>query len=51
MKYSLATGANELAVKRLLAANELPHSDITLAHLKHFMLGFDGPTMVAVGGA
>ena len=50
MIYSFATEENESEIKRLLADSDLHHEDITTAHLKHFLLGWDGPKLIAVIG-
>ena len=50
MKYSFATEDNGPEIRRLLADSDLHHEDITTAQLKHFVLGWDGPRLVAVIG-
>mgnify|MGYP000650458726 CR=1 FL=1 len=50
MNYSFATEDNGPEIKRLLADSDLHHEDITTAQLKHFILGWDGPKLVAVVG-
>ena len=50
MIYSFATEENEPDIKRLLADSDLHHEDITTAQLKFFLLGWDGPKLVAVIG-
>ena len=51
MNYSLATEDNGPEIRRLLTDGDLHHEDITTAQLKHFLLGWDGPTkLVAVVG-
>jgi len=50
MKYSFATEENETEIKRLLTDSDLHHEDITTAQLKQFVLGWDGPKLVAVVG-
>ena len=50
MKFSFATEQNEKQIKQLLAGSELHHEDITTAQLKHFLLGWEGPRLVAVVG-
>lgn len=50
MKYSFAAEQDEKQIKQLLAASALHHEDITTAQLKHFLLGWDGPRLVAVVG-
>jgi hypothetical protein len=48
MKYSFAIKDNEPEIRRLLADNDLHHEDITTARLKHFVLGWNEPKLVAV---
>ena len=50
MKYTFATEENGPEIRRLLADSDLHHEDITTAQLKHFLLGWDGPKLVAVVG-
>jgi amino-acid N-acetyltransferase len=50
MKYSFAVEDNGPEIRRLLADNDLHHEDLTTAQLKHFVLGWDGPKLVAVVG-
>ncbi len=50
MNYSFAIEDNGPEIRRLLAENDLHHEDITTAQLKHFVLGWDGPKLVAVIG-
>jgi amino-acid N-acetyltransferase len=50
MKYSFAIEDNGSEIRRLLADSDLHHEDITTAQLKHFILGWDGPKLVAVVG-
>ena len=50
MKYSFAIKDNEPEIRRLLADNDLHHEDITTARLKHFVLGWNEPKLVAVVG-
>jgi amino-acid N-acetyltransferase len=50
MNYSFATEDNRPEIRRLLANSDLHHEDITTAQLKHFVLGWDGPKLVAVVG-
>ena len=50
MNYSFATEDNEPEIRRLLTDGDLHHEDITTAQLKHFLLGWDGPKLVAVIG-
>lgn len=37
-------------MKELLAACQLPYSDLTPSHLEHFMAAWDGPQMAGVVG-
>jgi len=41
ISYSFAGGDHLPGVRQLLAGCGLPHGDITVAHLKHFLLGWD----------
>jgi amino-acid N-acetyltransferase len=50
MKYSFAIEDNGPEIRRLLADSDLHHEDITTAQLEHFLLGWDGPRLVAVVG-
>jgi amino-acid N-acetyltransferase len=50
MNYSFATEDNGPNIRQLLTDSDLHHEDITTAHLKHFLLGWDGPKLVAVIG-
>ena len=50
MNYSFATEDNRPEIKQLLTDSDLHHEDISTAHLKHFLLGWDGPKLVAVIG-
>ena len=50
MKYSFAGAQNESEIKQLLADCDLIYADITTALIKHFLLGWDGPRLVAVVG-
>jgi amino-acid N-acetyltransferase len=50
MNYTFATEDNGPDIKRLLTDGDLHHEDITTAQLKHFLLGWDGPKLVAVIG-
>ena len=50
MKYSFATEDNDPEIKRLLTDVDLHHEDIITSQLKHFVLGWDGPKLVAVIG-
>jgi amino-acid N-acetyltransferase len=50
MNYSFAIEDNGPEIRRLLANSDLHHEDITTAQLKHFVLGWDGPQLVAVVG-
>jgi amino-acid N-acetyltransferase len=50
MKYSFATEDNEPEIKQLLTDSDLHQEDISTAQLKHFLLGWDGPKLVAVIG-
>ena len=50
MNYSFATEDNGPEIKQLLTDSDLHHEDITTAQLKHFLLGWDGPKLVAVIG-
>ena len=50
MNYSFATEGNGPEIKRLLTDSDLHHEDIITSQLKHFVLGWDGPKLVAVIG-
>ena len=50
MNYSFATEDNGPEIKRLLTDSDLHHEDIITSQLKHFVLGWDGPKLVAVIG-
>ncbi len=50
MQYSFAGADNGPAIKQLLAGCDLHHEDITTALFQHFLLGWDGPGLVAVVG-
>ena len=50
MNYSFATEDNGPEIRQLLTDSDLHHEDITTAQLKHFLLGWDGPKLVAVIG-
>jgi len=50
MKYSFAGAQNQSAIKQLLAGCDLIYADITTALIKHFLLGWDGPRLVAMVG-
>ena len=50
MNYSFATEENEPEIKQLLTDSDLHHEDIAAAQLKHFILGWDGPKLVALIG-
>jgi amino-acid N-acetyltransferase len=50
MEYLFAKADDESAIKQLLAGSDLHHEDITTAQLQHFLLGWDGPRLVAVVG-
>jgi len=50
MNYTFATEKNGPEIRRLLIDCDLHHDDITTAQLKHFLLGWDGPRLVAVVG-
>lgn len=50
MNYSFATEDNGPEIRQLLTNSNLHHEDITTAQLKHFLLGWDGPKLVAVIG-
>jgi amino-acid N-acetyltransferase len=50
MKYSFATEENGPEIKQLLKDCNLHHEDITTAQLRNFLLGWDGPRLVAVVG-
>ena len=50
MKYSFAGADNESEIKRLLAGCDLLHADITPAMFEHFLMGWDGASLVAVVG-
>ena len=50
MNYSFATEDNGPEIKQLLTDNDLHHEDITTTQLKHFLLGWNGPKLVAVVG-
>lgn len=50
MNYSFASEDDDPELRRLLADSDLHHEDITTAQLKHFLLGWDGPKLVAVIG-
>jgi len=50
MKYSYAGAQNESEIKQLLADCNLIYADIIPALIKHFLLGWDGPRLVAVVG-
>jgi hypothetical protein len=50
MNYSSATEDNGPEIRQLLTDGDLHHEDITGAQLKHFVLGWDGPKLVAVIG-
>jgi amino-acid N-acetyltransferase len=50
MNFSSATEDNGSEIKQLLTDSDLHHEDITTAQLKHFLLGWDGPKLVAVVG-
>ena len=50
MKYSFAGADKPSEIKQLLAGCDLLHEDITPAMLRHFLLGWDGPRLVAVVG-
>ena len=50
MNYTFATEENGPEIRRLLANSDLHHEDISTAQLKHFLLGWDGPRLVAVIG-
>ena len=50
MQYLFATEGNGPEIKQLLKDCNLHHEDITTAQLKHFVLGWDGPKLVAMVG-
>lgn len=50
MQYSFAGAQNESEIKQLLAGCDLINADITTDLIKHFLLGWDGPRLVAVVG-
>ncbi len=50
MNYSFAAEDNGPEIRQLLTDSDLHHEDITTAQLKHFVLGWDGPKLVAVVG-
>jgi amino-acid N-acetyltransferase len=50
MNYSFATADNEKEIKQLLTDSNLHYEDIITGQLKHFLLGWDGPRLVAVVG-
>jgi amino-acid N-acetyltransferase len=50
MKYLSATEDNGPEIRQLLTDSDLHHEDINKAQLKHFVLGWDGPKLVAVIG-
>ena len=50
MKYLSATEDNGPEIRQLLTDSDLHHEDINTAQLKHFVLGWDGPKLVAVIG-
>jgi amino-acid N-acetyltransferase len=50
MDYSFATEDNGPEIERLLTDSDLNHEDLTTAQLKHFLLGWDGPKLIAVIG-
>jgi amino-acid N-acetyltransferase len=50
MDYSFAGADNGSEIKQLLADCDLHHEDITTALFEHFLLGWDGPGLVAVVG-
>jgi amino-acid N-acetyltransferase len=50
MKYSFASAENESEIKQMLAGCDLLYEDITTALIKHFLLGWDGPRLIAVVG-
>ncbi len=50
MKYSFATEDNASEIKQLLTGSDLPHEDISPSQLQHFLLGCDGPRLVAMVG-
>ena len=45
-----ARPSDEAGIKGLLAVCELPHEDLTTAHLEHFWVLRDGPRLVGVVG-
>ena len=47
MKYSFATEDNQPEIKQLLSDCDLIHEDIIASQLKNFLLGWDGPRLVA----
>ena len=50
MNYTFATEDNGPEIKQLLTDSDLHHEDISTAQLKHFLLGWDGPKLIAVIG-
>ena len=50
LKFSFGAENNLSDIKQLLAASDLLFEDISTAHLKHFLLGWEGSRMVAVVG-
>ena len=50
MDYSFATEEDEAEIKKLLMDCDLLHDDITADKLKHFLLVWDGPKLVAAVG-
>jgi amino-acid N-acetyltransferase len=50
MRYSFAAADDEPEIRQLLAAANLHHEDVTTAQFKHFLLGWNGPRLVAVVG-
>jgi amino-acid N-acetyltransferase len=50
MKPESACPSDQAGIKHLLAGCELPHEDITAAHLCHFWVLRDGPQLVGAVG-
>jgi amino-acid N-acetyltransferase len=50
MNYTFAAEENGPEIKQLLTDSDLHHEDITTVQLKHFLLGWNGPKLVAVIG-
>ncbi len=50
LKLAFERPRSEAQVKGLLAACQLPYSDLTPSHLGHFVAAWDGPQMAGVVG-